>query len=99
MRKTIMSIITAIFLLLAGSAMAQHQWYNGRVTDIIKEGTIKVDNNRYTLSPNVRVVQHVKAGASINEEPSRLDNVLPGQRVTIKIDGGFVAEIIIERYH
>lgn len=99
MRKTIMCIITAMFLLLAGSVMAQHQWYNGRVTDIIKEDIIKVDNNRYTLSPKVRVVQHVKVKASINEESARLDNVLPGQRVTIKIDGGFVTEIIIERYH
>lgn len=99
MRKTIMCIITAIFLLLAGSAMAQHQWYNGRVTDIIKEDTIKVDNSRYTLSPKIRVIQHVMEKGMINELPAKLDNVLPGQTVTVKIDGGFVTEIIIERYH
>lgn len=99
MRRIILDLfVAAVILLTAQSVMAQHQWYNGRVTDM-KTGIINVDNKEYEISPNVKVVQHVKGKASINEESARLDNVLTGQRVTVKIDGGFVTEIIIERYH
>lgn len=99
MSKAISGFIVAglFIIMLASSVVAEHQWYNGYVREI-SMGSIKVDDDRYEISPKVRVVQHVMEKGIIYERPAKPLDVVPGNRVTIKIEG-VVTEIIIERYH
>lgn len=99
MYKTFINILMAwILILVSNPAFAEHHWFNGRVNGI-KPGEIKINDNSYKISPNVRVVQQIQVNKFIKEEPAKLENVLFGQKVTVKVEfGGVVSEIIIERY-
>lgn len=92
-------IITGLFLVLIISkpALAEHTWYTGYVRDFPK-GSINVSEHIYPVDPEVKVIQHYEKQNSIYEEAKKIEDVLPGQMVTIKIDNGYVTEIIIIRY-
>lgn len=92
-------IIAGLFLVLtiSHSALAEHTWYTGYIMDFSK-GSIKVDDNRYPVDPEVKVIEQYKKKDSIYEAAKKVEDVLPGQMATIKIENGYVTEIIIIRY-
>lgn len=92
------AIILSLILLLSQNLEAQqHSWYNGYVKEISK-GVMKVDDKNYTLDPKVKVVQHTSKKGILSETPVKLTEVKVGDRVSVKLIGDVIKEIIIERY-
>ena len=91
-------IAVAFILFQIGNASAEYVWINGKVEEV-SDKFIKVANIQYIIYPEMRVIKHVKKNSAIYEKPATLEDVRRFQTVNIRVNGGAVMEIIIEKYH
>ncbi len=97
-RFIVLLLVAHCSLLIAHNSFAQqHRWYNGYVKEISKE-TIKINDNSYTIDSKVKVVKHTSKKGLISENTASLTEVKAGDKVSLKLIGDVIKEIIIERY-
>ena len=90
--------ISLAIVLTASARPTRHFWYNGSVTEIA-EDSMKVGDKSYELDTNLRIVKHIMKKGAIYEQPATMDDILPGSRVSVKIEYNKIKEIILETYH
>jgi hypothetical protein len=79
------------------SATTHNYNFNGRVMSISEQLMI-VGKKDFPLAHNVRVFDQVRRDGAYYLERSRLSRVSVGDSVTVKVDGAYVVEIVIERW-
>ena len=57
-----------------------------------------IEDKTYTVDLKVKVVQHTSKKGILSETPVKLTEVKVGDRVSVKLIGDVIKEIIIERY-
>jgi hypothetical protein len=90
-------ILCLIFLSVPYLEAQQHNWYNGYVKAISK-GTVAIDDKSYTVDSKVKVVLQTMKKGIISENPTNLTGLRVGDKVSVKLIGDVIKEIIIERY-
>ena len=90
-------IIIGLLVIAQNLEAQQHSWYNGHVK-VISKGTMTIEDKTYTVDLKVKVVQHTSKKGILSETPVKLTEVKVGDRVSVKLIGDVIKEIIIERY-
>jgi hypothetical protein len=75
----------------------QHSWYNGYVKEISR-GTMTIEDKTYIVDSKAKVVLQTSKKGIISENPVKITEVKVGDKVSVKLIGDVIKEIIIERY-
>ena len=95
MRKIVLSMV--LLLLMTAPVFAGFVYYNGKVTKI-SDTAVTVENTTYWIGDKCHIsIQYSEKGI-FHEKPGALKDIKPGDWVTVRTDGRYVTEILIEQY-
>ncbi len=94
-------LVTSLFLFLfTGLALAYdsgHVYINGLVGSVSSDA-ITISGMRYKIDKKCKVVIQYKEHGSFHEKPAKRWDVNSGDRVTAKMIGNIIYEIMLERW-
>lgn len=104
--KRIISLILALFVFSAflflakpcrAAAISNHTYINGEISKL-NGYRVNISGAEYVIDKKCKYVMQYKRGRAFYEDPASYYNVRVGDKVTAKVTGGIVYEIILERW-
>lgn len=98
MRKIVICFLFVIcFLSTLATAGTFHYYFNGRVR-AVSDSNIQVETRRFTIAPGCKVILIQNRNKAFFEDPARINDIHPGESVSVRVEGSRVDEIRIERW-